>query len=301
LASLLAACLVTWPLWSKWYDVQALDAAVRHPPALKPVVPLHRYAGEGAVGAFTRGGHFVSSWFGHDDLGRSLVYRVLPGLLVSLAVGVSAALMAIGIGVSWGAMAGLVGGRVDRLMMRVVDVLYGLPYILMVILLQVGLSRPLSILLGGAHRSNLVVLLLAIGAVSWLTMARVVRGQVLSLRSQPFVEAARTAGAGPMHILRRHLLPNLWGPVAAYSALVVPQAILQESFLSFLGLGIQSPTPSLGRLASEGVEAVNTFVGYWWMIVFPCATLVVALIALNLLADSLRDHFDPKSTALPSA
>jgi ABC-type dipeptide/oligopeptide/nickel transport system permease subunit len=125
-----------------------------------------------------------------------------------------------------------------------------------------------------------------------------VRGQVLSLKHQPFVEAARAAGAGPAHILCRHLLPNLVGPVITYATLVVPQAILQESFLSFLGIGVQPPTPSLGRLAADGVEAVNTFVGYWWLLLFPCGTLVVTLLSLNFLGDALRDVFDPKSRAV---
>jgi ABC-type dipeptide/oligopeptide/nickel transport system permease subunit len=291
--------LVTVPFWASWYDVQSLDAAVRHAPSISPVVPLEHYTPE--AGPLIRAGHLLTSSFGHDDLGRSLLYRVLPAFLISMTVGLCAAAISLVIGVSWGATAALMGGRVDAAMMRMVDVLYGLPYILLVILLQVGLSRPLSAVLQSSHRANLIVLLLAIGAVSWLTMARVVRGQVLSLKHQPFVEAARTAGAGPMHILLRHLLPNLWGPVAAYAALVVPQAILQESFLSFLGLGIQPPTPSLGRLAAEGVEAVNTFVGYWWLIVFPCGMLIVALVSLNIVADALRDRFDRKSTALPLA
>jgi ABC-type dipeptide/oligopeptide/nickel transport system permease subunit len=236
---------------------------------------------------------------GHDDLGRSLFYRVWPGLLVSLSIGLAAAAMAVVIGTAWGSIAALAGGRVDTAMMRVVDVLYGLPYILMVILLKVGLTRPLTALFGGHTKSaDIVILFIAIGGVSWLTMARVVRGQVLSLRAQPFVEAARAAGARPVRILWRHVLPNLIGPVVVYATLVVPQAILQESFLSFLGIGVQQPTPSLGRLAADGVQAVNTYVGYWWLIVFPCALLVMILLALNFLGDSLRDAFDPKSSAV---
>lgn len=289
----------TMPLSLRWYNVQELDSAVRHPPSLRPVVPGERFAvGEGPRGLkpAARVAYHAVSWFGHDDLGRSLFYRILPGFLVSLAIGLAAAVMAVAIGVSWGATAALAGGRVDFMMMRFVDVLYGLPYILMVILLKVGLTRPLTILLGGHSRgTDLVILLLAIGGVSWLTMARVIRGQVLSLRSQPFVEAARACGAGAFHIFRRHLLPNLVGPITVYAALVIPQAMLQESFLSFLGIGIQQPTPSLGRLAADGVQAVNTFVGYWWLIVFPCAVLVLTLLALNFIGDALRDAYDPKS------
>jgi ABC-type dipeptide/oligopeptide/nickel transport system permease subunit len=239
----------------------------------------------------------ASSWLGHDDLGRSLLFRVLPGFLVSLGIGLAAAGMAVAVGGLWGAVSALAGGRVDLLMMRVVDVLYGLPYILMVILLKIALTGPLTAAFAG-HTSyaDIVILFLAIGGVSWLSMARVVRGQVLSLRTQPFVEAARVAGAGPFYLLRRHMLPNLIGPIVTYATLVIPQAILQESFLSFLGIGVQQPTPSLGRLAADGVEAVNAFVGYWWLIVFPCGVLVLTLLALNFIGDALRDRFDPKSS-----
>jgi ABC-type dipeptide/oligopeptide/nickel transport system permease subunit len=253
--------------------------------------------GGAEAGWLTRVAHATSSWFGHDELGRSLFYRVWPGFLISMSVGLFAAALAMIIGTSWGMVAGLSGGRLDRVMMRFVDVLYGLPYVLMVILLKVGLTQPLTALLGGRpHLAELVILFVAIGSVSWLTMARVVRGQVLSLKEQAFVEAARASGASTLHILRQHLLPNLVGPILTYGTLVVPQAILQESFLSFLGIGVQPPTPSLGRLAADGVEAVNTFVGYWWLIVFPCAVLVIALLALNFIGDGLRDAFDPKST-----
>jgi len=296
LAGLLAASVGTLPLSRRWYNVQELGAAVRHPPSLRPIVSYEHYETGPRLPAAARIAHYAVSWFGHDDLGRSLFYRLLPGFLVSLAIGLAAAAMAVAIGVTWGAAAALAGGRVDFIMMRVVDVLYGLPYILMVILLKVGLTRPLTILLGGHSRgTDLVILLLAIGGVSWLTMARVIRGQVLSLRSQPFVEAARACGAGAFHIFRRHLLPNLVGPIAVYATLVIPQAMLQESFLSYLGIGIQQPTPSLGRLAADGVQAVNTFVGYWWLIVFPCAVLVLTLLALNYIGDALRDAYDPKS------
>jgi ABC-type dipeptide/oligopeptide/nickel transport system permease subunit len=297
---LLVTSIGTLPLSLRWYNVQELDAAVRHAPSPQAVVAYERYdMGPRGLKPAARIAHRAVSWFGHDDLGRSLLYRVLPGALVSLAMGLAAAAMAVGIGTTWGAAAALIGGRLDFIMMRIVDVLYGLPYILMVILLKVGLTRPLTVLFGGHTRgADLVVLLLAIGGVSWLTMARVIRGQVLSLRSQPFVEASRAAGAGAFHIFRRHLLPNLVGPIAVYATLVVPQAMLQESFLSYLGIGIQQPTPSLGRLAADGVEAVNTFVGYWWLIVFPCAILVLTLLALNFIGDALRDAYDPKSNAV---
>ncbi|MGD2109394.1 MAG: ABC transporter permease [Phycisphaerae bacterium] len=293
--------LVTLPFTTTWYNVQELNTAVRHGPALSPIVPLDQFesvAPQARPGRVARVVHRASSWFGHDDLGRSVLFRVLPGFLVSMGIGVAAAVIAVVVGTLWGATAALAGGRVDLLMMRVVDVLYGLPYILTVILLKVALTRPLSAMFGGhTHVANLMILLLAIGGVSWLTMARVIRGQVLSLRGLPFVDAARAAGARPFYILRRHLLPNLVGPIITYASLVIPQAILQESFLSFLGIGVQQPTPSLGRLAADGIEAVNAFVGYWWLIVFPCGVLVVTLLALNFIGDALRDAYDPKSSS----
>lgn len=312
LGLLIFASLVSLPFAARWHNVQELTASVRHRPAWSPVEPKNdRASGAVAIRQFEspRGAtgtpsvyhsiaYRAASWFGHDDLGRSLFYRVLPGFLVSLSIGLAAATVAVVLGVAWGATAGLVGGRVDQVLMRMVDVLYGLPYILMVILLKIALTRPLTAMLGGrSNYADIVILFMAIGGVSWLTMARVIRGQVLSLRHQPFVEAARASGAGRLHILRTHLLPNLVGPIFTYAALVIPQAILQESFLSFLGIGIQQPTPSLGRLAADGVEAVNTFVGYWWLIVFPCGFLVVTLLALNFIGDALRDAFDPKSKA----
>ena len=322
LALALLVSLVTLPYSVRWYNIQELSAAVRHAPSLEPVVPHDHYARPRPLptvgsavrispsqrdgsehngphsGPYAGWAYRTTSWLGHDDLGRSLLYRLLPGFLVSLLIGLAAAMMAVVIGVSWGAASALAGGRVDTIMMRIVDVFYSLPYILTVILLKIALTRPLTILLAGHVKvANVVILLLAIGGVSWPTMARVIRGQVLSLRSRPFVEAARVCGAGPGYILRRHLLPNLVGPIVVYAMLVVPQAILQESFLSFLGIGIQQPVPSLGRLAADGVEAVNTFVGFWWLLVFPCGLLVVTLLALNFIGDGLRDALDPKSSA----
>ena len=286
---------VTLPYSLRWYNIQEFDTAVRRPPSWSPVLPRDIYAPDSA-GFAAELAHRTTSWLGHDDLGRSLLYRLLPGFLVSLGLGGAAATMAMFIGVLWGATAALLGGRTDQLMMRIVDVLYGLPYIFMVILLKVALTKPLTSLLGGYTRAaDLVVLLIAIGGVSWLTMARVIRGQVLSLRSMTFVEAARAAGASHVRILARHLIPNLIGPMTVYATLAVPQAILQESFLSFLGIGVQAPTPSLGRLAADGVHAVNTFVDFWWLLVFPCGLLVMTLLALNFIGDGLRDRFDPKS------
>jgi oligopeptide transport system permease protein len=233
--------------------------------------------------------------FGTDLLGRSLAARCMFGGAVSLAVGLSAALMSVGVGVTWGAVAGLAGGRTDAVMMRIVDVLFGLPYILLVILLKVALDGVLKLRLGmPGGAADVVILLLAIGGVSWLTMARVIRGQVLSLRNQPFVEAARALGLPRWRIGLVHILPNLAGPILVYATLTVPQAILQESFLSFLGIGIQPPMPSWGTLAAEGVTAINNVQSFWWQLVFPCSLLSATLLCLNFIGDGLRDAFDPR-------
>jgi len=309
LALLTALSAAALPFASDWHDVQSLDRAVRHPPSFQPVVspevfdraerrPGEARSEERAPHGLKNIAFHLTSLLGHDDLGRSLMFRLLPAYLISAGIGLAAAGIAMVVGVLWGMTAGLIGGRTDLIMMRVVDVLYGLPYILMVILLRVGLTPPLSTLFhGNSPIANVVVLFVAIGSVSWLTMARVVRGQVLSLKESGFVESARVSGASTWRILRRHVLPNLVATSLTYALLVVPQAILQESFLSYLGIGIQQPTPSLGRLAADGVEAVNTFVGFWWLLVFPCGLLVITLLALNIVGDALREWFDPKSRA----
>ncbi len=185
-------------------------------------------------------------WFGTDPQGRSLLGRSLLGGVVSLSVGISAALISIALGVAVGLISGYRGGWLDSVLMRIVDILYGLPYILLIILLKIALEPALSHLFSSKPKANMTVLFMAIGLVSWLTMARVVRGQVLSLRSLPFIEACRAGGLTEMRIFFRHLLPNLIGPISVYATLTIPQAILQESFLSFLGIGIQPPTPSWG-------------------------------------------------------
>lgn len=304
LLAVVLAALGSLPWALAWYDDQNRDNAIRHPPTWTPVVGVDAPPGQEndlnppSAMSFRGLAHQVSGWLGYDDLGRSLLFRLLPGLLVSLTIGLSAAAMAVTVGTLWGATAALFGGRVDLLMMRVVDLLYGLPYLLMVVLLKVSLQPILRDALPDHPRvADVAILFLAIGGVSWLTMARVVRGQVLSLRAQPFVDAARVAGATRLHLLRRHILPNIAGPVIVYASLIVPQAILQEAFLSFLGVGVQQPTPSLGRLAADGVEAVNSFVSFWWLLFFPCAALVTILLALNFVGDALREAYDPKSTA----
>jgi oligopeptide transport system permease protein len=302
LATLAGLGLAALPFSLHWYNVQALGDAVRHGPSITPAVPLGAYRAQldrGRAGELIQSlaglAHRTSSFLGHDDLGRSLLFRLWPGVLVSLLIGGASALIAVVIGGVWGGVAGLSGGRIDAVMMRIVDVLFALPYILMVILLKTAVAGPMTAVFAGAPAGDVVLLIVAIGGVSWLTMARVVRGQVLSLKAQPFVEAARAAGAGPTRILVRHIAPHLVGPVTVYATLVVPQAILQESFLSYLGIGIRQPLPSLGRLAADGVQAVNTFVSFWWLLVVPCTALVVTLLALNFIGDGLREAFDPKA------
>lgn len=244
------------------------------------------------------------SWqhpLGTDELGRDLLARTLYGGAISLGLGLLAALVAVVIGTAYGAISGYVGGRCDAIMMRIVDVIYALPTLLLVMLLTVSLGAtlerlPLSGAAGptvlGAAWARLVVLALAIGAVSWLTVARVVRGQVLSLREQPFIEAARALGLPTWRILGWHILPNLVGPVIVFATLAVPQAILQESFLSFLGVGIQAPQATWGSLAADGVRLLNPLRFDWWLLAFPCGALSLTLLALNFVGDGLRDAFD---------
>ena len=240
----------------------------------------------------------LARWFGTDALGRSLLGRCLMGGAISLAIGVLAATLSVFLGVAVGLIAGYRGGWVDSLLMRIVDVLYGLPYLLLVILFKIALEPAVAAQTGSPGVANFIVLICAIGAVSWLTMARVVRGQVLSLRSQPFIEACKAAGLPERRIFIRHLLPNLIGPITVYATLIVPSAILNESFLSFLGIGIQPPVPTWGALASEGLlPALNPENHRWWMLVFPCVLLAVTLLCLNFVGDGLRDVFDPKRDA----
>ncbi|MGH8298646.1 MAG: ABC transporter permease [Steroidobacteraceae bacterium] len=221
----------------------------------------------------------ASHWLGTDPLGRDLYVRTLYGLRLSLLIGVLASAVSVGIGVAWGAVAGYVGGRTDSWMMRAVDVLYALPYLFVVIILATVFGR-----------GSIAMLLIAIGAVGWLTMARVVRGQTLSLKRREFIEAARAMGVGTPAILLRHIVPNLAGTVAVYATLTIPELITYESFLSFLGLGVQEPLASLGSLINEGARQMLTAP---WMLLVPAGFLIALLLCFNLLGDGLRDALDP--------
>ncbi|MDJ0748047.1 MAG: ABC transporter permease subunit [Woeseiaceae bacterium] len=221
------------------------------------------------------GGH----WFGTDDLGRDLFVRTMLGIRVTLMVAIVASLVSLVIGVAYGAIAGYVGGRVDAVMMRFVDTLYALPFIFFVILLMVAFER------------NFLLIFVAIGAINWLDMARIVRGQTLSLREREFVEAARLTGVSTPRIILRHIAPNLLGIVIVYVTLTIPQAILVESFLSFLGLGVQEPQTSLGTLVDAGVTQMEQAS---WALLIPASLLALILMCFNFMGDGLRDHFDAR-------
>jgi oligopeptide transport system permease protein len=218
-------------------------------------------------------------WFGTDFHGRDLLTRTLYGGRVSLTVGLLAALVSATIGTLYGAISGYAGGRTDAAMMRAVDILYSLPYMFLVIIL---------VTIFGPH---LILVFLALGAVGWLTTARIVRGQVLSLKEREFVLAARSIGVSGRGIVFRHLIPNTLGPIIVYFTLTVPNMILQEAFLSFLGLGVQAPRPSLGSLIQTGADQMVVF---WWTLVFPGCVLAVLLLSLNFLGDGFRDALDPQ-------
>lgn len=230
-----------------------------------------------------------SDWhlFGADSGGHDLFARVLIGFLVSLSVGVVATSVSLVIGVAWGATAGYAGGRTDQIMMRIVDVIYSLPYVFLVILL-LAMTREYTT---GRPFLNILIIFAAIGCVEWLTMSRIVRGQTLSIRRREFVEAAEAAGATASQIIRRHVVPNVLGPVIVYMTLTIPVVVLAESFLSFIGLGVQEPLTSLGSLIKNGSEDFETLP---WTLLFPALTMMVTLLCFNFIGDGVRDALDPK-------
>tara|TARA_B100000902_G_scaffold26690_1_gene32140 strand:+ start:6409 stop:7263 length:855 start_codon:yes stop_codon:yes gene_type:complete len=242
-----------------------------------PWIAPHSYSYQNLdLGAQPPSSNFL---LGTDTLGRDLFSRILYGARVSLLVGFVATGVALIIGVSWGIIAGYFGGRVDSVMMRIVDVLYGLPFIIFIILLMVIFGRNIWLLFG------------AIGAVEWLTMARIVRGQVLTIKNQEYVLAAQAMGVTNMQMFRKHIFPNILGPIAVYATLTIPQVMLLEAFLSFLGLGIQPPMSSWGTLIRYGVESMEE---YSWLLIYPGLTFTITLFALNFFGDGLRDALDPK-------
>lgn len=288
-------------VWSAWYLAALLAVVVAWPVLLKvsggDFTKLHD---PDRLSDLQFAPPSAQHWFGTDVHGRDLFSRTLFGAQISLLVGVVGAGVSLVIGVLWGAVAGYVGGRVDSVLMRVVDILYSLPSVIFVIVLLTTVGEMLkqthfveqTPAVEGALRVGLLVI--GLGAVSWLTMARIVRGQVLALRSRAFVEASRALGAGTARILFRHIIPNIFGVAITYVALTVPAIILYESFLSYLGLGVQPPMASWGTLIAEGVSQINPIRIYWWLIVFPGGVLVTTLLALNFLGDGLRDAWDVK-------
>ena len=226
-------------------------------------------------------GPSAEHWLGTDTLGRDLLTRMMYGSRVSLMVGFLATMVALSIGVLWGTIAGFTGGKVDTIMMRIVDVLYGIAFIIFVILLMVIFGR------------NLILLFMAIGAVEWLTMARIVRSQVMSLSKQEFILAAEAMGVSKAGIIYKHLIPNAIGPVIVYATLTVPQIMLLEAFLSFLGLGVQAPLSSWGLLIRDGAVSMEE---YWWLLIFPSLAFSLTLFSLNFIGDGLRDALDPRTS-----
>jgi oligopeptide transport system permease protein len=273
---ILVSIILIWPLFSQSAVAHFLPAALTHPPdalsdaQFSPPNSQH--------------------WFGADVHGRDLLSRIFYGARISLLVGIVGAVVSLFIGVLWGAVAGYCGGRWDGLMMRFVDILYSMPSIVFVIVLITVLNA----VFGKLPVIQFIGLFAGLGAVSWLTMARIVRGQVLTLRNQPFVDASRALGASHARILLRHILPNTYGVIIVYLTLTIPSIILYESFLSYLGLGVQPPQASLGSLIASGAAQINSIRIYWWLIVFPGATLALTLLALNFVGDGLRDAWDPR-------
>ncbi|MDI1251399.1 MAG: ABC transporter permease [Lacunisphaera sp.] len=243
-----------------------------------PLFSAYSYEEQNLANGFAPPG--AAHWLGTDQLGRDLLVRLCYGGRISLGVGLCATFVALTIGVVYGAVAGYAGGRTDAVMMRLVDIIYALPFTIFVILLMVFFGR------------NIILLFIAIGAVEWLTMARIVRGQVMALKKMEFIEAARSLGYSNRRIIFRHLLPNLLGPVIVYTTLTIPSVMLLEAFLSFLGLGVQPPMSSWGTLIKDGAEKMEE---YWWLLICPGTIFSLTLFSLNFLGDGLRDALDVRA------
>ncbi len=255
--------------------------------------PLSRWMTRLRIRLF--GDYSLPSFAGRDSLGRDVLARVFWGARVSIIVSIVATMVSLVIGVSYGAISGYSGGSVDAVMMRIVDVLYSVPFIFVVIFLLTILGEEqLKKQLAEYGIDRITIFYVVVGAIYWLTMARVVRGQVLSLKKELYVEAARSQGAGQARIIARHIVPNVMSVVIVYLTLTIPRVMLFEAFLSFLGLGVESPDVSWGMLASEGLEVINPIRTYWWLVVFPSIAIGLTLFALNFFGDSLRDALDPK-------
>ena len=243
----------------------------------------------------------AAHFFGTDNNGRDAFARVLEGARISLIVGLAGALISLVIGTSYGLVSGYAGGRIDGVMMRLVEILYSIPRLIIIILATAAFDHSFKDWLNaGGHTvlvgySKIIILILALGLIEWLTMARIVRGQVLALKNLQFVAAARALGQSHAKIIVRHLLPNLTGIVVIYLTLTIPAVILDESFLSFLGLGIQAPQASWGSLLADGAQVINPVKSFWWLLLFPALVMSLTLLALNFLGDALRDALDPRT------
>jgi oligopeptide transport system permease protein len=239
-------------------------------------------------------------WLGTDLNGRDLLFRIFIGAQISLLVGIAGALVSFSVGILYGMISGYTGGKTDEVMMRIVDVLYAIPRLIFLLVLISAIDPLLRTWMeqhGFASQigySKIFILIFSIGLTEWLPMARIIRGQVLSLKTQPFVIASKCVGQSNIGILFRHLLPNLIGVAIVYLTLTVPAIILDESFLSFLGVGVQSPLASWGLLLSDAAQVINPIRGYWWLLIFPAIAMSITLLALNFLGDGLRDAFDPR-------